>query len=272
MIKVVAVDMDGTFLNPDNDYDRQKFEVIFSKLEEKGIKFIVASGNQYYQIRSFFPNKDNKIIYLSENGAIVTINKKMKPVQEFSKQLTLSIIEQLQKQQIDLEFVLCGVDSAYLLSNSQTEFKDFAKKYYYELKEVDSFDELPNDVFVKFALEVAPEKVNQVVSLINDGFTGEVEAVSSGHGSIDIILPGVTKGDTLLKLFKEWKIEPDELMAFGDSNNDLEMLKLTENSYAMGNANAQVKAVAKHLAPSNSDSGVLQVIEKNLTFEPKMLK
>ena len=68
MIKAVAVDMDGTFLNSQNDYDRTRFEALFSRMKEKGIRFIVASGNQYYQLRSFFSG-DRGITYVSENGA-----------------------------------------------------------------------------------------------------------------------------------------------------------------------------------------------------------
>ena len=54
-IKLVATDMDGTFLHNDNTYDVERFKNILSKMNEIDCNFVVASGNQYYQLRDFFP-------------------------------------------------------------------------------------------------------------------------------------------------------------------------------------------------------------------------
>lgn len=54
MIKLIAVDMDGTFLNSQSKYNEARFKEIHSKLDEKDIHFVVASGNQYYQLKDFF--------------------------------------------------------------------------------------------------------------------------------------------------------------------------------------------------------------------------
>ena len=75
MIKAVAVDMDGTFLDSKGQYDRKRFENVFQVMQEKGVHFIVASGNQYYQLKSFFPGKEAEITFVSENGAIVIKDK-----------------------------------------------------------------------------------------------------------------------------------------------------------------------------------------------------
>lgn len=85
--------------------------------------------------------------------------------------------------------------------------------------------------------------------------------MASGHGSIDIIIPGVTKGAALQRLLSQWQLPPDELLAFGDANNDLEMLALTEHSYAMAESSEEVAAIAKHRAPSHNEEGVLQIIQ-----------
>lgn len=57
MIKAISVDMDGTFLDSSGQYDRERFDRLFDKMQARGIRFIVASGNQYYQLRSFFQVK-----------------------------------------------------------------------------------------------------------------------------------------------------------------------------------------------------------------------
>lgn len=263
MIKAVAVDMDGTFLNRQNDYDRPRFEKVFAKMQEQGVRFIVASGNQYYQLRSFFKGYPD-ITYVSENGALVFDDQGLQQEQHFSKELAEKITTFLIEGDHDLEFVACGIKSSYMLTSASEIFKKFARIYSYELEEVESFDELPNDPIVKFALDVEVAKTYEIAEHLNDAFAGEITAVTSGHGSIDIIIPGVTKGRAIKRLLDEWGLEPNQLASFGDANNDLEMLALTENSYAMKECSPEVLATAKHRAPSHDESGVLQVLEELL--------
>lgn len=53
MIKLIATDMDGTFLTDANDYDRQRFVHVFEALQAQGKRFVAISGNQYDQIKDF---------------------------------------------------------------------------------------------------------------------------------------------------------------------------------------------------------------------------
>lgn len=262
MIKAIAVDMDGTFLDENGDYDRGRFERIYAELVQNGVRFIVASGNQYYQLKSFFPGKDDALFYVAENGAVIFHRGELRSVNRFEETLIQKILRTLIQEYQDLQVILCGVKSAYLLKAANPDFKAFAKKYYFELQEVDSFNVLPDDTFIKFALDVEVAKTGQIVEDLNQTFAGEIRAVSSGHGSIDIIIPGVTKGSAIQQLLNEWQVAPDDLLAFGDANNDLEMLQLTPNSYAMQESSPEVLATAKHVAPSNKEAGVLQIVEE----------
>ncbi|MFQ7300461.1 MAG: HAD-IIB family hydrolase [Beduini sp.] len=70
-IKIIAVDMDGTFLTHDNQYDKERFMKQYTKMKEEGIRFVVASGNQYYQLRSFFPEIQKELTFIAENGAFI---------------------------------------------------------------------------------------------------------------------------------------------------------------------------------------------------------
>lgn len=63
---------------------------------------------------------------------------------------------------------------------------------------------------------------------------------------------------------ERWKIDADQIMAFGDSENDIEMLELAGYSFAMKNGEEKVKRMAKYIAPSNDEAGVLQVLEQYL--------
>ena len=70
-VKVIVTDMDGTFLNDAKTYDRSRFLAQFEQLQQRGIEFVVASGNQYYQLISFFPEVAHEIAFVAENGGWV---------------------------------------------------------------------------------------------------------------------------------------------------------------------------------------------------------
>ena len=70
-IKLIAVDMDGTFLSDQKTYNRERFMAQYQQMKAQGIRFVVASGNQYYQLISFFPEIANEIAFVAENGGWV---------------------------------------------------------------------------------------------------------------------------------------------------------------------------------------------------------
>ena len=126
-------------------------------------------------------------------------------------------------------------------------------------------DTLTSDLFggvLKMSMVVGEERLSSVLEEINNLFDGRVRAVSSGYGCIDILQAGIHKAWGLEELLKRWDLTPpNKIMAFGDSENDVEMLEMAGIAYAMENADDKAKAVATALAPTNSQGGVYQVLE-----------
>ena len=74
MIKAIAVDMDGTFLDSNKQFDRNRFETIFKELIDKNIKFIAASGNQFAKLKSIFGDRKCSLYLKMEQSSIKGIN------------------------------------------------------------------------------------------------------------------------------------------------------------------------------------------------------
>ena len=104
-------------------------------------------------------------------------------------------------------------------------------------------------------------------ALLDEKLGHMLTAVTTGHGSIDLIIPGVHKANGLRLLQERWGVSDDEVVAFGDSGNDIEMVKQAGYGFAMANANDAVKAVAGYHAPHNNEEGVLEIIDKALKGE-----
>ena len=139
MIKAIAVDMDGTFLNSNNDYDTEAFLELFKKLKAKEVRFVVASGNQYAQISSFFPEIWREITFVSENGGLVFEKGNLLIKKTIAKPIIQDTLTLLENTSYKVGIILCGVQSAYILKSENTDLKKEAAKYYFALKEIDSF-------------------------------------------------------------------------------------------------------------------------------------
>ncbi|MCE4052110.1 Cof-type HAD-IIB family hydrolase [Bacillus sp. Au-Bac7] len=259
-IKLIAVDMDGTFLNNEMEYDKERFFKQYKKMKALGIHFVVASGNQYYQLKSFFDDIQDEISYVSENGAfIVDQGEEVFSVDIPENDVNLIVEELVSHNKFTI--VLCGKKSAYVLEDVSDTFFSMMNKYYHRLKRVSSFEDV-NDQILKFALSCPDDETLPLRDLLHSKIGDIVTPVSSGHGSIDLIVPAYHKASGIQLLQEKWNIKDNETMAFGDGGNDIEMLKHVGYSFAMENGSDEVKDIAKYKAPSNNNSGVLEIIDQ----------
>ena len=70
-IKLVATDMDGTFLDENHQFDQALFLKVLKKFQEKGIYFAAASGRPLLSLKTIFKEVQDQIIFIAENGSVV---------------------------------------------------------------------------------------------------------------------------------------------------------------------------------------------------------
>ncbi len=260
MIKLIVTDMDGTFLNSKNDYNRKRFLSLYQQMKNKGIRFAIASGNQYYQLKSFFEDIQDELTYVAENGAWIIDRGREIYSASLPKDHVKLVLKYLEHF-TDIQLVVCGKKNAYILKGNP-KFYDETHIYYPRLVEVDSFDGIERkDHILKLNFFCPPKKTKTYCQLIQENVGNMVTAISSGHGCVDLIIPGFHKGHALNYLCYFFHISLDECLCFGDGGNDIEMLKLAKYSYAMENASSNVKKAAKYIAGHHDHDAVNDVIE-----------
>ncbi|MBM7642954.1 Cof-type HAD-IIB family hydrolase [Streptococcus loxodontisalivarius] len=264
-VKMIAVDMDGTFLRDDKTYDKLRFSKLLKELDQAGITFVVASGNQYRQLITKFPDHYEDLTFVAENGANIVSNGESL-VEIFQSHADVEeLIHFIQAKYPETVICLTGRDSAYVLETVSQEQQDFLKPYMPKMDLVESLLPLPEDEYFKVVLLMDEDKTSEILEAVNRHFDqGNLIGTSSGFGCIDVITKGAHKAWGLGELLTRQGLSGDNLMAFGDGYNDLEMLSLAKYSYAMANAHDDVKAVANYQAKSNQEDGVLQAIEDYL--------
>lgn len=121
-VKLIAVDMDGSFLSDAKTYNRARFLAQYARMKAQGIRFVVASGNQYYQLISFFPEIAHEIAFVAENGGWVVDAGEDVFNGELSKEHFLTVATLLNDVP-GIEIIACGKNSAYTLKTYNDLFK-----------------------------------------------------------------------------------------------------------------------------------------------------
>lgn len=85
---------------------------------------------------------------------------------------------------------------------------------------------------------------------------------------LEILPPGGSKGTALKLLLKDMKVAPENVMAMGDAENDIEMIQLAGIGVAMGHADQPVKDAADYVTGTNDEDGVAQAIERFVLAPP----
>lgn len=262
--KVIAVDMDGTFLNDEKQFNRDLFDQVLANCRAQGIRFVVATGDPLPLIQNYFNDYGDEVTIVSENGAQITSGQDSLMVKTLDKPLVARLMIYL-IDEMGLEPVLSGTQGGYFIKDGDKEVYNHLKLYYTKSSFVDSWLPLPDDEFFQASFLLADEDVPQAAAELRQHFGDVLDITPSGNGSMDITQPGINKGWALQHLLDQWGLSGQDLAAFGDGGNDISMLKLAGHSFAMPNASQAVKEVADQEAVTdNNHDGVLKTLQEYL--------
>lgn len=271
-IKLIASDMDGTFLDEKGSYDRQRFEALLDRLDERGIRFVVATGNNMARLNIMFRGLLDRLDFVVENGAHLLVRGKTIKRFVLDQKDVTQFLDYFKDDLAAYRVILTGTKHSYMLKAAKWDItnhmisQEEAQAFVDAIVRLDTFDDIPEDeTIVKMSMMTGDaSQADAVMADFNAHFTGNLRAVTSGYGTIDIVQTDVHKAAGLQVLMERFGLVSDDVMAFGDSGNDVEMLELAHDSYAVANAPQSIKAHAKKLAPSHKENGVLAVIEQYL--------
>lgn len=287
MVKLIAMDMDGTLLTSNNIISEKTKEALW-KAQEKGVRLVLASGRSFCRLLDYA--KELKMdqyggFLLEVNGLIIY---DLKDNQRFvRKQLELNDIRDLFTyfSKWDVEF-MAQFDDGMFDYNPENVLQEKAiyrkehhipddypwtggafsllsdhRKGYPHLHTITSYEEVDrsvNKVSITYYEEIM-EKVSEAakVDLGDRYWVGRTTPKW-----LEIMPKGITKASGLEVLSKKLGISMNEIMAFGDGENDIEMLQSVGIGIAMGNAMKEVKAIADDVTLTNNEDGIAQAIHK----------
>lgn len=262
--KVVAFDMDGTFLRDDKTFDRELFSQLLDRLLAQDVHVVVASGDQYECLLKYFPTRHEQLTFISENGAHIIDHDEELVVQTMDPTVVSELIP-FMVDKMDLVPSLSGHQHGYISPNVSASQLKRLQFYFPNHVLIDDFKQLPADRFYQVSFVVEPDKLKEQLQALRSQFGKRLKITPSGNGSVDLTIPGVDKAQALQRMLAQWQLTADDLVAFGDGGNDVTMLKMARVSWAMQNASKTVELAADFTADEdNNHDAVLHVLQSYL--------
>lgn len=285
MVQIIASDMDGTLLNDKMVISKRNAAAV-KEAQKQGVHFIVSTGRAYDEVKPLIIEAGFNCPMITLNGAFVLDeNGKEISAAPIPDSIAKKIMLTLKKNGLYFEVItakgVCSDNKAKRIENfaellasisPDTPYKlavtlASARMELMNINYVDNYMDLvddPKTVIGKIVV-FSPEG-QKVLGPIKDELSKNDNLVitSSGPGNIEINHVNAQKGVALQAYADSLNIPMDNVMAIGDNNNDVSMLKAAGISYAMGNGSDEVKMLAKYITAPNTEDGAGIAIEEVL--------
>ncbi|MCI1658401.1 MAG: Cof-type HAD-IIB family hydrolase [Lactobacillus delbrueckii] len=261
MIKLIAIDTDGTLLNSQGEIQASTKEAI-SKALDRGVKVVLCSGRRIAGLAPYM----NELGIKGEDQYAVTLNGAIsrKASREImtSDLIANSVYRQLTAYALSLKlpFNIVDFESRIITLNHDIDPMVYQQAYENQavlfVRSVEEFPE-KGQAIAKACFVGSQELLDRV-----EDWGQDFNVLRTDARFLELLNPKVNKGQGLKELCGRLEIAPEEVMAIGDERNDLDMFAFTGTSVAMGNGNDLVKQAADYVTSSNDEDGIAQALEK----------
>lgn len=267
MIRILAIDIDGTLLNSKSILEKKTIDAL-RELEEIGVRIVLNSGRVFssvmYYARQIFKNP----VVIANNGAILGSDYdniiKSYPLED-------EVVDRLYSlsKENKLDFHFYDLDTYYSDTFNERKLKHLLKDpnvnsdYSVNLSISDNpLKDLraKNHKAYKFQLNGISQD-DEIVKVIKNDFNNKLYFTSSINGVVEMMTKNVSKLETLKEFAKITGLKTSNIAAIGDGLNDYEMLSGAEISFAMGNSKDELKEIANHVVRDNDNGGIIEACE-----------
>lgn len=241
--KLIALDMDGTLLTDDKKITEET-SMWLNRAIDEGIKVLFATGRGIQTASQFWDELNLKSPMVLLNGAEVWRERG-----ELHKRVFLPEDE---------------VRSLYKLAVQEHAVEWF---WGYSRESLTGLDDWTEEMFDRRWMKIGigskdPIKLEQIRQEIASW--GTIEITKSAPINLELSVKGITKESGMREVCEMLGISMTDVIAMGDSDNDIKLLKAAGLGIAMGNAGEHVKAIADAVTTTNNENGVAHAIREHV--------
>jgi len=265
MIRLLAIDLDGTLLNSFHEISKENKQAI-KKAQEQGVRVILATGRPEQLCKTIVKELDIKDDIIMSNGGVIGHPFKQEKV--LSKTLNESIVKIVVDycEANDIIYLLYTAGAIVSKPNFRVGFfenknKNLPADEHVVFKGIDNIEDVyniePNKILV-----VEENEQKLLKAKVHFSAFDQISMVQSQATFIDVSPKNVSKGSALKAYAEYLKLEPSEVAAIGDQDNDVSMLEFAGTAVAMENATVDCLKVSNFVTLSNNAHGVAYAINE----------
>lgn len=264
--KWCVCDMDGTLLNSQNSISPEN-ERALKELQKEGVKVMVASGRVDLLLKPYLKQLEPEGYVISCNGALIRDTRTMETVYSHTMdgKAASNIVNHCKECGID--YFVYTADFVYSNKNNpralryENSNKELSRELQFPIRylETGTEEELKDLEILKVLLICKDQQQVFSMQTVFSDFS-DITAVSSASGLLDIMASHTSKGRALKTLAEQNGVGMEEIIAFGDNYNDMDMLEQAGLPIAMDNSVEELKRIAKYVTKSNDESGIAYAI------------
>ncbi|MFM1655019.1 Cof-type HAD-IIB family hydrolase [Brevibacillus sp. B_LB10_24] len=279
-VKLAAFDMDGTLLTRDSRMTEVTKEAC-RRLQQEGCKLLLSTGRTLFSARMPIDNFPFDGYVCSNGAAIFERDGTLVQSSLLPGRMVVELVEQIRQRPIYYELHdtksnrwLIREDREQIEEMQKTETGEtgvlLSQTTFYHLskgiEKAELFDSILSGqmsvvkIFIWSGNPAMLEWVREVAAPWNE----EADITSSGIKNVEIMKKGVNKWEGLQYFLRKWGIDAADVAAFGDADNDRDILSQVGHSVAMGNASQSIKELARYITKPNVEDGVAHFIQEHL--------
>lgn len=274
MKELLVFDLDGTLLNQHEALSEVTIQAL-AHLDRLGVNWTIATGRMPHGAREALPNLVFKHPQVYKNGVLLwdlnhdtVINKlPMDPAE------TQEVCRRLHKKGIkpwintidhqdNIGAIITGITSP-----REKQWADYLKSQGVCVQDKEDYSDITDHTLNLFAATTNPavmEMAQELADLKGVAVFAGHDMYHQGGYWLDIHHSGGTKGDAVKVIQKQ--LGAQKLICFGDADNDISMFELADESYAMGQALDELKAIATQTIGSNHEDGIAHFLANRYGF------
>ena len=258
--KLFVTDMDGTLLNSERKISAGNKAAI-QKAVAAGVIFTIATGRMYASALPFAQDLGVEVPIITYNGALI---KTTGGEELFASYLEPELVKELLDFATEKNFYiqLYSEDKLYFRENND-KAQAYQKACGVEGHAVgEELSHYTSKVPKMLIIGDNPEATDQAIEAVNQHFGERIVALKSAPTYMELIKPGVNKATAIHKLAEKFHIDSSEVLAIGDSTNDVTMLQAAAYGVAMGNANQAAREAANYQVGDCDHDGLAEAVER----------
>jgi Cof subfamily protein (haloacid dehalogenase superfamily) len=261
-IKMIACDMDGTILNDQNVLSEiTQFKV--KEISKLGIKVLLATGRMVEAVEKHLKLLGTSSIVVADNGAVIKdISSGKKYFEDYVDfNIAKAVLAFASQNEISIHFNCSDGTYAEHIGFLSSMFEDHLNIHIHKINSLNNLDKNIISILLisdKKSLIFILEKIN---NLYKDKFDHVLIPWFEDIWQLQFLPANTSKDNGVFKVAEMMNIKKSEIMSFGDSYNDINLIKQSGIGIAMDNAVDDLKHAADYITLSNKEDGVAYVLD-----------